>query len=384
MTRIAVLGAGAMGSGAARLLARREDVELVVLDSDVERARRVAEACGGAATAAVADIASPSLAEAFAGAEAVAACIPYRLNLPVMQACLTAGVHYADLGGLFHTTLKQLELHQRFADAGLSAVLGIGSAPGITNVLARAGADRLDAGTVRSIDCLNGAIDASGEFGVPYSAATIIDEFTLPAMVFEDGTLREAPAASGAIRHRFPDPIGEQEAFYTLHSEPATLPSTIEGVRDVRWRLALPDVLTQGFRLLVNLGLTDERPLETAGGPVSPREILMQALSRLPAVQGPPQDVEAIDVIVTGAREGRAATFTGTTVFRPTPEGIGAGTFGTALPIGVAARWQADGRVPPGVHPPETAFDATAFLDELAAEGVEVRTSLEERFAPAG
>lgn len=378
---IAVLGAGAMGSAAARLLARRGDVDILVLDADPARAEQVAAECGPRATAGVADITSHALADAFDGVQAVAACIPYRLNLPVMEACLTAGVHYADLGGLFHTTLKQWALHDRFADAGLSAVLGIGSAPGITNVLARAGADRLDPGTVVSIDCLNGAIDAGGGFGVPYSALTIIDEFTLPAMIFEDGEMREVPAASGGIPHRFPDPIGEQEAFYTLHSEAATLPTTIEGVHNVRWRLALPAVLAQGFRLLVDLGLTDEEPVETSAGPVAPRELLMRALARLPVPDGPPQDVEAVDVLVSGSHEGRPATFTGTTIFRPTVEGIGAGTFGTALPIGVAARWMADGRVPAGVHPPETAFAADPFLHELSAEGVEVRLRLEERFA---
>jgi lysine 6-dehydrogenase len=379
MLRIAVLGAGAMGSAAARLLARRDDVELSILDAEPARAMSVAAGLPRAG-AGVVDIGSPDLADALRGVHAVAACIPYRLNVPVMEACLAAHVHYADLGGLFHTTLRQLELNDRFADAGLSAVLGIGSAPGITNVLARAGADRLDLGSIRSIDCLNGAIDVSGAFGVPYSAATIIDEFTLPAMIFEDGEMREVPAASGAIVHRFPDPIGEQEAFYTLHSEAATLPRTIAGVRDVRWRLALPAVLAQGFRLLADLGLADEEPATTSLGPVVPRELLMEALARLPTPEGPPQDVEAIDVLVEGERDGRAATCTAAAIFRPTPEGIGAGTFGTALPIGIAARWMADGRVPMGVHPPETAFVADGFLDELAAEGVEVRLRLDERF----
>jgi len=378
--RIAVLGAGAMGGAAARLLARRGDLDLLILDSDATRAERVASECDEGARAAHADITSTSLAEALRDVDAVAACIPYRLNLQVMEACLAAGAHYADLGGLFHTTLRQLELSPRFEAAGLSAVLGIGSAPGITNVLARAGADRLDAGSVRSIDCLNGAVDLSGTFGVPYSAATIIDEFTLPAMIFEDGALKEVPAASGAMRHRFPDPIGEQEAFYTLHSEPATLPRTIEGVRDVRWRLALPSVLAQGFRLLVDLGLTNEEPVQTTAGPVSSREILLQALGRLPVPDGPPQDVEAVDVVVRGTRDGRPGTFTGTTIFRPSPEGIAAGTLGTALPIGISARWQAEGRVRPGVQPPETAFDADEFLRELSGGGVEVRTRLEEHF----
>src|SRR5205085_11976840 len=141
-----------MGSAAARLLARRGDVELTVLDADRARAEAAAADLPNA-TAGVADITSPSLADSIAGVDAVAACIPYRLNLAVMDACLAARVHYADLGGLFHTTLPQWELHDRFADAGLSAVLGIGSAPGITNVLARAGADRLDPGSVRGGDC---------------------------------------------------------------------------------------------------------------------------------------------------------------------------------------------------------------------------------------
>ena len=384
--RIAVLGAGAMGSAAARLLARHDDVELLVLDSDAARAEMVAaDAAGASALTAEArsiDILSPDLMEALRGVQAVAACIPYRLNLPVMEAALAAGCAYADLGGLFHTTLKQWALHDRFRAAGVPAVMGIGSAPGITNVLARAGADRLD--TVTSVDCLNGAVDPTGGFGVPYSAETIIDEFTLPAMIFEDGEMKEVPAATGAIRHAFPDPIGEQEAFYTLHSEAATLPRTIDGVRDVRWRLALPRALTEGFALLTQLGLTDTEPLETSTGTVVPRELLLKLLSRLPSPDAVPQDVEAVEVIVEGTKGGRAATFTGTTMFHPTPEGIGAGTFGTAIPIAVCARWMAEGRVEPGVHPPENAFDAEAFLEALVDEGVEVSSRVEERYERTG
>jgi hypothetical protein len=33
-------------------------------------------------------------------------------------------------------------------------------------------------------------------------------------------------------------------------------------------------------------------------------------------------------------------------------------------------RWLAEGRVPLGVHPPETAFDAGAFVADLEREGV--------------
>src|SRR5919201_2251498 len=369
--RIAVLGAGAMGSAAARLLARHPDVELLVLDADAGRAEAVAERCG--ATGRGFDARSDELGTILRDVRSVAACLPYRLNLPVMESALAAGCHYADLGGLFHTTRRQLELDGRFREAGVAAVLGIGSAPGLTNVLARLGAGRLDPGSVRSIDLVDGAVDLSrdgGSFAVPYSAETVLDEFTLPAMVFEDGELREVPAGSGVIEWDFPEPVGVQPAMYTLHSEPATLPQTIPGVRDVRWRLALPRVTHEGFAFLVSLGLAGRDPVDTPSGEVVPREVLTALLDRLPSSDAQPNDVEYLDVRVAGTREGSPATVRALARFDPSPEGLSAGAFGTAIPIAVAVRWMADGRVEPGVHPPETAFDAAAFVEALEAEGV--------------
>jgi saccharopine dehydrogenase (NAD+, L-lysine-forming) len=359
-----------MGGAAALLLARHRDrVDLVVLDVDEDRARAVAERAGAVGRGF--DARSGELADLLKEVRAVAACLPYRLNLEVMEAALAAGCHYADLGGLFHVTRKQWELHDRFREAGISAVMGIGSAPGLTNVLARRGADRLS--SVRSIDMVDGAIDLAaggGAFGVPYSIDTVLDEFTEPAMVFEDGELREVPAGSGVIEWDFPDPVGTQPAMYTLHSEPATLPDTIAGSPDVRWRLALPRAVHEGFSLLVAAGLASTDPVPTPSGEAVPREVLAAVLARLPAPDGDANDVEFLDVRVAGELDGAATTVRELARFDPSPEGLSAGAFGTAIPITVSVRWQAEGRVPPGVHPPETAFDAEDFVADLEREGV--------------
>ena len=375
-TPIAVLGAGAMGSAAARLLARHaDDVDLIVLDVDGERAQAVAREAG--ADGRGFDATSGELTKILGDVRAVAACLPYRLNVPVMESALAAGCHYADLGGLFHTTKKQLELDGRFGDAGVSAVLGIGSAPGLTNVLAKLGADALD--RVTSIDMVDGAVDLNadgGQFGLPYSADTVIDEFTMPAMVFEYGELREVAAGSGVVEWEFPEPVGRQPAMYTLHSEPATLPQTIPGVRDVRWRLALPHAVHEGFAFLVSVGLGSSDPVTTSAGDVAPREVLAAVLNRMPAPEGEPNDVEYLDVRVVGEKDGAPANHRALSRFDPSPEGLSAGAFGTALPITIAVRWMAEGRVPPGVHPPETAFDAAAFVAECEREGVRTTTEL--------
>ena len=53
-----------------------------------------------------------------------------------MEVALEAGAHYLDLGGLYHVTREQVKLDLRFREAGLLAVLGMGSTPGKTNVMA--------------------------------------------------------------------------------------------------------------------------------------------------------------------------------------------------------------------------------------------------------
>ena len=68
------------------------------------------------------------LASVLEGVAAVAACLPYRLNLEVMEAALAAGAIRGPRG-LYHVTIKQWELDPGFREAGLSAVMGIGSAP---------------------------------------------------------------------------------------------------------------------------------------------------------------------------------------------------------------------------------------------------------------
>jgi saccharopine dehydrogenase-like NADP-dependent oxidoreductase len=123
---------------------------------------------------------------------------------------------------------------------------------------------------------------------------------------------------------------------------------------------------------LVGLGLAAREPVLTPSGPVVPREVLAAILNRMTVAESEPSDREVIDVRVTGTMDGRPATARALASLVPSPEGLSAGAFGTAIPIAITARWMADGRVPPGVHPPETAFEARGFLADLEREGVGV------------
>ena len=202
--RIVVLGgAGAMGQITVRDLAESEPVtEVVIADLSLEKARQLKSLLGHAKLKSqFADIADRSnLVSVFSGAKAVVNCSPYKFNLDVMEAALAAGCHYLDLGGLFHNTRKQLELNDRFKEKGLLAVLGMGAAPGMTNVMAAYAASDLD--LVESIDMYVAGVDFLRHEHPclpPYALETILDEYALEPMVFEGGKFQAKPPMSGEL-----------------------------------------------------------------------------------------------------------------------------------------------------------------------------------------
>ncbi|MFV2045455.1 MAG: saccharopine dehydrogenase family protein [Anaerolineales bacterium] len=135
--KIVVLGgAGIIGRAISKDLAQNFE-RVVVADRDLVAAEAVAREAGDAASARAVDVTDPQVLEALLeGANACINSVNYYFNLEVMRACLTLGVPYLDLGGLFHMTRKQIELHDEFKSRGVTAVLGMGSCPGVANVQA--------------------------------------------------------------------------------------------------------------------------------------------------------------------------------------------------------------------------------------------------------
>ena len=142
-----------------------------------------------------ADATEPNdLAKIFRGHSVVINCTQHDFNLRVMRAALLAGVHYLDLGGLFHWTRRQLKLHRQFQQAGLTAILGMGCAPGITNVMTRAAVEKL--GSAKLVKIRIGSKDFDPSLGFPYSAQTILEELTLTPWIVEAGKFREVKPRS--------------------------------------------------------------------------------------------------------------------------------------------------------------------------------------------
>jgi saccharopine dehydrogenase (NAD+, L-lysine-forming) len=182
-----------------------------------------------------------AVARALDGASVCVNCADYRVNLEVMRGTLAAGADYVDLGGLFHMTRRQLELDADFRVAGRTAILGMGSAPGKTNLLARAAVDRLGEAPKRmEIWAVTRDPTAVGHpFPAPYSVRTLLDELQMRPMVVRGGRLTDVEPLSGEAERAFPDPVGRARGIYTLHSELATLPAAYPTLEEASFRLCL-------------------------------------------------------------------------------------------------------------------------------------------------
>ena len=389
--RIVVLGgAGIIGRAIARDLADdREVKEIVIADLDLDGARRVAEGLKRpGATAVKADVTDHgALVALVRGAGAVINSVQYYFNLQVMKACLEAKTHYVDLGGLFHTTRRQLEMHDDFKRAGLLAVPGLGSCPGIANVQARTVADTLDG--VESVRIYNGATPDMGDsLAWAYSIQTIFDEITQPPVVFRDGTFQETAPLGEEELFRFQDPIGASKVHLSLHSEVATLPLTYraKGIRECFFKISFFGYSEKALRqlqFLAQIGMAATDPVEVRGAKIRPRDVLVEVLKRAPQIERSGSlGFKDIVTEVRGTRAGRGVAGTiETTCWPHRTWGLSGGTVLVASPPAIVARWLARGQVKQtGVLPPEQAVDAAAFFRELEARGARTTVAIVEPF----
>ena len=378
--KIVVLGAGLMGRAVVHDLAGAREVrDIVVADFDRERAQEVARKFGdGKAGGLFADVRDTRrLAKVLRGCEVVVNCTQYNWNLEVMRAALAARVHYMDLGGLYHITKKQFALDRDFRRIGKLAIPGMGGAPGITNVMARALADKME--RVDSIRVYNAGADEQkydSPIAYSFSIATILDELTMSPIHFIGGRYVEKPMLSEPESGTFPAPIGKITLRHSIHSELGTLAESFrkKGVREVFFKINYDPKLVELVRNLVDAGFTGREAIAVNGTQVAPRAVLL-ALMQKKAPTQTPLDVEALRVVVAGKNKkapvGLAMEMWADHTARPQ---LSAVARDTGFPAAIAAVMHGRGEIPGvGVQAPENVVPPEPFFRELKKRGFTFR-----------
>lgn len=376
MPKVLVLGgAGAVGSAAVRDLVRNDEIsQIVVGDIAVEKAKAHFKKLKKVAIKRVDVSDFQTLVTSMKGFDGVVNCTWFEYNMNVTTAAIKAGVNMVDLGGLFHVTRKQLDLNQDAVDQEVTIVPGCGEDPGITNVMARYAADRLD--RVDYIKIRDGDRDLEPQPALfKFSIGTIVDEWRLNATVFRNGEFIELPPLSETEMVGFPPPVGSLDTYLVVHSEVATLPTYIgKGVKDVDFMVSEPIDM---IKILKTLGLLSDVPIEIQGQEVRPRDVTTTVLARHQAghIEGEPgKDATCILIRVAGEKGGRKIVHElHCLAVQKEKWGVCAMDYLTGVGASVGIQLVLEGKAKSvGVVPPEAAFSPEEFLDQVARREVEL------------
>ncbi len=334
------------------------------------------------------------LGAAIKGYDLVINLVLPRFNLKVMEACLAAKVHYMDAATDLALgrerpreivksppEVYQLAYDEKFRDAGLIGLLGMGQDPGLTNIFARIGADRLD--TVEEIlvrDGDNGTVEGH-EFASLWSPDTLIEEVLMPALAYRDGQFRRLGSLEGEEVFEFPPPVGPLSVYNVDHEETNTLPLFIgKGLTRMDFKIAIPRELAGAFKVFQRFGLSRGDVIEVevkATGDrvrVAPRDILTALMPNPKDIAGRAVGAACIAVVVRGSRAGKAdgwmfwSTLDHQETFRK--YGFNATSYPVGAPMAMAAVMMDRKEVTrTGVYPPEV-LDPVPFVKRLPEFGL--------------
>jgi saccharopine dehydrogenase-like NADP-dependent oxidoreductase len=358
-------GGGSMGAFACDVLAKDAAVdEVIVADIDEEAASAVARAAGPKAKPEGLDIGDDAALEAaLEGMDVVLSTAGpfYRHGRRVLEAAIAAGIDYLDICDDWEPTLDMLELDERARAAGVTAVIGMGASPGISNLLAVAAMDACD-----RVDRVYtgwrapaGMPRVSPDDPEPTAAANVVHwvhNVSAPITVWRDGKRTEI-AALEEIPVTYPG-RGTEPVWVCGHPEPLTIPHARPEVKEAL------NVMTSRRGLMEGLIRIAERVKSGELDEQTGADKLLIEPDMYGDAAGPPPTFPPLFALVEGVKDGEPIRAGARPLALPDGRQMGAVT---GIPLAVAALMLVRGELHhPGVSGPELTIDPDTFFGEMA------------------
>ncbi|MFH2066469.1 MAG: saccharopine dehydrogenase NADP-binding domain-containing protein [Pseudomonadota bacterium] len=372
-TVIVLGGCGAVGSVAVKTLAAQEIFDHVVIgDMNMDRAEKLISEIGGEKVSALRfDAMDPqSIEQAIRGCDLVLNCVGpfYKSVKIILKAVIESGIHYVDVCDDVDVTLEILAMDEDARKAGISALIGMGSSPGATNILARFAAESLLDET-DSIDIFH----AHG--GEPFEGEGVIGHrfhcMSIDIPMFLEGKLKYVKYFEEdgiAMRQTFDFPVlGKNIPLYPYpHPEQVTIPQHIKVKQVTNKGAVIPDAYYELTRELCRLGLASREPVMVKGRPVVPAEFatayIIRERERILRETGFGSQRGCCSVVVKGKKDGRYQEYR----FHMASGSQALGE-GTGIPAAIGAMLMQQGRITQkGIFPPEGGVNPADFIDLIS------------------
>lgn len=313
------------------------------------------------------------------GHEAVLSALPYYLNPAAAEAAISAGAHYADLGGHFDTTREILNLDAEAKKAGVTLIPDCGVSPGMCNSLAVCAMEKLS--SVQDIVIYCGGLPQKPRpplgYKLVFNLEGVLGNYFGKAYVLQDGKVKLAPAFSGREELDFGEPLGKLEAVVTGGAT-STCPWTFRGkARNYVYKTLRYPGHYEKIQLLKDLGLLETTPVTVNGQEVVPRQVFVAMAG--PRLHFPDdRDLLILKVVARGQKDGKKAEAVYEVLDHYDPKtGFTAMQRTTGFSAAVVLEMLAKGAIQArGVAPLEKSVPAKAFLEEIRRRGIEVKESV--------
>ncbi len=296
MKTVVVLGAGMVGSAAARDLCGQYDV--TTADADAERLALLR--AHHPIRTLQADLSDPKrIQDIVRNADLVIGGLPGHMGFGALQQVISCGKNIVDIS-FFSEDPFELDAIAKKENA--TAVVDCGVAPGLSNmVLGYLGASM----AVKSFECFVGGLPFERlmpyQYKAPFSPIDVLEEYTRPARIVANGNVVTKPALSEPEFVEF-DGIGTLEAFNT------------DGLRTLLKTTPIPDMKEKTLRypghielirILRETGFLDKHFVEIDGKRIRPLDLTTRLLFPKWKLKENEPEFTAMKITVRGSENGK-------------------------------------------------------------------------------
>ena len=233
-------------------------------------------------------------------------CMEGDWNYEVFKVCARLGVNCIDLGSEIPVTKKQFSLHKVMKKKNIVGITGIGSVPGIGNVMLRYASEKLD--RMDEVE-VGFAWDSNiKQFVVPFSIESVLEEFTARAPIVKNQHFKYIKPLKSVTRdyHHF---IGREPEIFVRHPEQYTFLHYFKskGLKNIKFYAGFPKHSFAMILTLIRLGFASQKVIDYFGLKIKPVNFLTQLLKRMDRPKGY-KEKENLWVKVTGKKNKKTKT----------------------------------------------------------------------------
>ena len=369
-----ILGAGMMGRAIAFDLNKSSKEDFIIVDKDDKALSTIKIFLGNSIETMKIDVLD-DIKKIFSKIDVIISALPYKYNSKLAKIAIENGKHFIDLGGNTDIVLEEKRLDREAKRKNVTVIPDCGLAPGLVSVITHDIVDEYD--IVDSIHIRVGGIPINPKppfnYQKVFSLEGLINEYVEDALVLEDGEIRYRKSLTELENIIFPDPFGEMEAFITSGGT-STLPYTYQGkIKNLDYKTIRYPGHCEKFKILVDLGMSSEKPVEIDGRKIIPRHLLIYLLDRILPSEG--EDVVLLRTMADGIIEDKHIYCEYNMIDRyDRKTGLSAMMRTTGFPVSITGEMIQNGIIENhGVFTPEEIIPPKLFFRELEKRGITIR-----------